>query len=154
MTTNHGGGNVKTLLTAVALLASVTAADAQAIYMLNGRATPSVIGGGGGEVYPVIPTPFCHGGPCPVFLAPPLPWLRARVGPYAPPLPLPPEYYNPVVPRSPSGYGYQTCAIAQHCLERNGEWTPPPTRQVPRRGLRSMPSPPISGAPFERERED
>jgi hypothetical protein len=75
--------DMKTILTALAFVASVTAADAQGLYMLNGRATPSVIVGGAGEVYPVIPTPFCYGGPCPVFLAPPVPWLRARVGPYA-----------------------------------------------------------------------
>jgi hypothetical protein len=90
---------VKTLCTALALLASVTAADAQGIYMLNGRATPSVIVGGAGEIYPVIPGPQ-FAGPSPMLLAPPLPFSRARVGPYAP-IPTPPtEYYAPVVPRS------------------------------------------------------
>jgi hypothetical protein len=48
-------------------------ASAQGIYMLNGRATPQVIVGAEGSVWPVIPNP-CYGGPCPVILAKPLPW--------------------------------------------------------------------------------
>jgi hypothetical protein len=67
-----------------ATVASATAADAQGVYMPNGRATPSV-SGGGGEVYPVDPGPMFAG---PV--APP----HAPVMPpptYAPPPPPPGE---------------------------------------------------------------
>jgi hypothetical protein len=93
----------------------------------------------------VIPNP-CHGGPCPVLLAPPLPF-RAWV-PQPAPLPAPPpEYYVPVVPRSsapPSSY-------------RPAPSLPPQAQQTERphgRGLRSVPPPPIPGAPFERTPED
>jgi hypothetical protein len=74
---------MKTLYTALALFVSATAADGQGIYMLNGRATPQVIVRGGGEVYPVIPN-LCHGGPCPVLLAPHGRGLRSM-----PPSPIP-----------------------------------------------------------------
>jgi hypothetical protein len=139
-----------TIIAALALLASATAADAQGLYMLNGRATPSVIVGGGGDVYPVIPNP-CHGGPCPVFLAPPLP-LRARVGPYAPIIPAPPtEYYAPVAPRSSAPI------YAPPPSYRSAPALPPQARQVEPphgRGLRSAPPSPIPGAPFERDPND
>jgi hypothetical protein len=63
--------------------------------MLNGRATPSVIVSPDGRGFPVIPGPQ-FAGPSPIFLAPPLPFSRARVGPYAPIIPGPPtEYYAP-----------------------------------------------------------
>jgi hypothetical protein len=65
------------------LFMSIQPSPAQGIYMLNGRATPSVIVGADGGIFPVIPNP-CHGGPCPVILAPPLPW-RAPPRFYVPP---------------------------------------------------------------------
>jgi hypothetical protein len=135
---------MKTLCTALVFLASVTAADAQGLYMLNGRATPSVIVGGAGEVYPVIPN-LCHGGPCPVLLAPPLPF-RA----WAPP-PLPPEYYAPVVPRSSAPiYAPPPSYHPAPALPPQARQTEPPRG----RGLRSAPPPPIPGAPFERDPDD
>jgi hypothetical protein len=73
-------------LTALALLATVTAANAQGIYMLNGRATPQVIVDPYGRPWPVIPGPQ-FAGPSPIILAPPLPPA---------PLPLPPVISPPV----------------------------------------------------------
>jgi hypothetical protein len=71
------------------LLLYAHAARAQGIYMLNGRATPSVIVGADGGVFPVVPNAFCYpgAGPCPVLLAPPI--GRTYVGPpgYSPPPP-------------------------------------------------------------------
>jgi len=87
---------MKALVAAIALLASVIAADAQGLYMLNGRATPSVIVGADGGIFPVIPGPQ-FAGPSPVILARPFPWRAppryavpppyAQRNPYAPPLP-------------------------------------------------------------------
>jgi hypothetical protein len=138
------------IIAALALLASVTAADAQGIYMLNGRATPSVIVGGAGEIYPVIPGPQ-FAGPSPMLLAPPLSFSRARVGPYAP-IPAPPrEYYAPVVPRSSAPI------YAPPPSYRSAPALPPQARQAEPphgRGLRFMPSSPIPGAPFERDPND
>jgi len=141
---------MKTLYTALVLLASVTAVDAQGIYMRNGRATPSVIVGGGGEVYPVLPGPQ-FAGPSPLRLAPP--FSRARVGPYAPIIPAPPrEYYAPVVPRSgPPVYERRQAAPAPE------NRAPPEVRRIDPphgRGLRSAPPSPIPGAPFERDPND
>jgi hypothetical protein len=70
------------VLAVLAVLASATAADAQGIYMLNGRATPSVIVGPGGEV-PVDPGPR-FAGPSPIAPVVPPPT-------YAPPAPPPGE---------------------------------------------------------------
>jgi hypothetical protein len=140
---------MKILCTVLALLTSMTVADAQGIYMLNGRATPSVIVGGAGEIYPVIPGPQ-FAGPSPMLLTPPLP-LRARVGPYAP-IPAPPiEYDAPVVPRSSAPI------YAPPPSYRSAPALPPQARQVEPphgRGLRSMPPSPIPGAPFERDPND
>jgi hypothetical protein len=142
---------MKTLYTALALFVSATAADGQGIYMLNGRATPQVIVGGSGEVYPVIPN-LCHGGPCPVLLAPPLPFSRARVSPYAPIISAPPtEYSAPVVPRSSAPI------YAPPPSYRSAPALPPQARQVEPphgRALRSAPPLPIPGAPFERDPND
>lgn len=89
---------MKTILAALAVVALASTADAQGIYMANGRATPSVIVGADGKVWPVIPTP-CQGEPCPVVLAPPL----AR-----------------------GNNGYLTCSIARYCLRQDGGgWVPP-----------------------------
>ena len=89
---------MKTILAALAVVALASTADAQGIYMANGRATPSVIVGADGKVWPVIPTP-CQGEPCPVVLAPP----RAR-----------------------GNNGYLTCSIARYCLRQDGGgWVPP-----------------------------
>jgi hypothetical protein len=137
-----------TIIAALALLASATAADSQGLYMQNGRATPSVIVGGGGEIYPVIPGPQ-FAGPSPMLLAPPLPFFRARVGPYAPTPAPPTEYDAPVVPRS--------SAPLYAPSYRPAPALPPQARQAepPRgRGLRSMPPSPIPGAPFERDPND
>jgi hypothetical protein len=95
---------MKTFFTAALVLASAVSADAQGIYMLNGRATPSVIVGSGGEVYPVVPGPH-YDGPSPVLLAPP-------VGALPPP---PPQLPPPVVfapPPPPLGWvfgNYLSC---------------------------------------------
>jgi hypothetical protein len=148
---------MKTLYTALALLALATT-DAQGIYMLNGRATPSVIVGGGGEIYPVIPGPQ-FAGPSPVLLAPPVPWLRARVGPYAPIVPDPPREPRSVAPAPPPAapsppavpHGYITCAIAEGCLGNDRKWT---SSVRGTRGLRSTPPRPVPGAPFERNPDD
>ena len=43
---------MKAIPAALALLASASCADAQGLYMLNGRATPSVIIGADGRVWP------------------------------------------------------------------------------------------------------
>jgi hypothetical protein len=129
-----------------------TPARAQGIYMLNGRATPSVIAGPDGYVHPVIPGPQ-FAGPSPLLLAPPLPF-RARVGPYAPIIPAPPtEYYAPVVPRSSAPI------YAPPPSYRSAPALPPQpqARQVEPphgRGLRSTPPAPIPGAPFERDPND
>ena len=61
---------MKAIAAALALLASASCADAQGLYMLNGRATPSVIIGADGRAWPVVPGPQYAG-------APPHPWLRA-----------------------------------------------------------------------------
>jgi hypothetical protein len=45
------------LLPVAALLAGATPVAAQGIYMLNGRATPSVIVGADGAIFPVVPGP-------------------------------------------------------------------------------------------------
>jgi hypothetical protein len=121
--------------------------------MRNGRATPSVIVGGGGEVYPVIPGPQFTG-PSPVLLAPPLSF-RARVGPYAPIIPAPPpEYYAPVVPRSSEHYAPP---LPPSSYAPPARALPPQARQAEPphgRGLRSTPPSPIPGAPFERDPND
>jgi hypothetical protein len=60
-------------------------ADAQGIYMgRDGRAHAQIIVGPDGGIFPVIPSP-CYGGPCPVLLAPPLPWRHPQFGPPSPP---------------------------------------------------------------------
>jgi hypothetical protein len=70
------------------LFLAAHSAKAQGIYMgRDGRAHPSVIVGPAGEVHPVAPT-FCTPGfgPCPVFLGPPVGFVRSpRFAP--PPLP-------------------------------------------------------------------
>ena len=81
------------ILAALAVLASAQIADAQGLYMLNGRATPSVIIGADG----VFRVRARLAGPSPLILAPPLPW-RARARQEAPLPPLPPEYRQPRVP--------------------------------------------------------
>ena len=87
---------MRSILAALAVLASAQLADAQGIYMLNGRATPSVIIGADGAVFPVVPG-LQLAGPSPLILAPPLPW-RARARQEAPLPPLPPEYLDQRVP--------------------------------------------------------
>jgi hypothetical protein len=198
--------NMKTFLAAITVLASATAADAQGTYILNGRATPSVIVGPGGEV-PVDPgpnfagpspiTPHAPDVPPPTYAPPPpppgevcvvdpadvgnAPFLNVRASPngwpvgllpngapvvvtqqYAgdwvlvaapipgwvfrpllacqPPAPQPADAYayQPPVPQPSDAYAYQ----------------PPPARALPRpggRALRTLPPPPIPGAPFGRE---
>ena len=97
----------KTFFAAIAAaFLAATAAEGQGLQIENGRATPSVIVGADGVVWPVIPSP-CYGGPCPVILAPPIEAPRA--------------------PRDDNSY--VTCSIARYCLKRNGEWTPPPPRR-------------------------
>jgi hypothetical protein len=68
---------VKTAIVVVAAAALVffivAKASAQGLYMLNGRATPSVVVGADGAIFPVAPGPM-FAGPSPVVLAPPLPW--------------------------------------------------------------------------------
>jgi hypothetical protein len=84
---------MKAIAAALALLASASCADAQGLYMLNGRATPSVIIGPDGRAWPVVPGPQ-YAGPSPLILAQPYP---------APPPPAygygygPPIYGPPVV---------------------------------------------------------
>ena len=80
------------ILAALAVLASAQIADAQGLYMLNGRATPSVIIGAGGRAWPVVPGPQ-YAGPSPLILAPPHP-----APPYGPPIDgyAPPAYAPPV----------------------------------------------------------
>jgi hypothetical protein len=88
----------------------VTSANAQGIYMLNGRATPSVIVGNGGAVFPVIPGPQ-FAGPSPLIIAPPLPWG-------APPLAYaPPDQPLPAPPPPPLGwvFGRYTACIEPDC---------------------------------------
>jgi hypothetical protein len=63
---------MKTIAAVLALLASASCADAQRLYMLNGRATPSVIMGADGRAWPVVPGPQ-YAGPSPLILAPPHP---------------------------------------------------------------------------------
>jgi hypothetical protein len=46
---------MRILALVIALLLSAAEADAQGIYMLNGRATPSVIVGANGAIFPVFP---------------------------------------------------------------------------------------------------
>ena len=77
---------------ALALLASASYADAQGLYLLNGRATPSVIIGADGRAWPVVPGPQ-YAGPSPLILAPPHP-----APPYGPPIDgyAPPAYAPPV----------------------------------------------------------
>jgi len=79
------------------VIAFTVGAFAQGIYMgRDGRAHAQVIVGADGGVFPVIPT-YCQQGwgPCPVVLAPPLPWR------YAPP---PPLAYGPPPPPAPIGW--------------------------------------------------
>lgn len=82
------------LFTALALLASTVAADAQGIYMNNGRATPQVIMDPFGRPWPVIPGPQ-YDGPSPITLAPPLSALPP------PPPPPPVNLYAPAAPPPP-----------------------------------------------------
>ena len=63
---------MKAIAAALTLLASASCADAQGLYMLNGRATPSVIIGADGRAWPVVPGPQ-YAGPSPLILAPPHP---------------------------------------------------------------------------------
>jgi hypothetical protein len=87
---------IAALMLAITLIASIIfarSASAQGIYMgRDGRAHPSVIVGADGGIFPVVPT-FCYGGaPCPVILAPPLPFRHPQFAP--PPPPLPPLEYQ------------------------------------------------------------
>src|SRR5207245_2567686 len=111
MSSNLQFSFMKTFLAAVTILASGTAADAQGMYMLNGRATPSVIPG----------------------------WVFRPLLACQPPASPGDAYaYQPPVPQPSGAYAYQ----------------PPPARALPRaggRGVRTLPPPPIPGAPFERE---
>jgi hypothetical protein len=183
--------NMKTFLAAITVLASATAADAQDMYMLNGRATPSVIVGPGGEV-PVDPGPN-FAGPSPIALvvppptyAPPppppgevcvvdpydygrAPLLNVRVSPNGWPVgvlpngtpvvltqqfagdwvliaaPIPGWVFRPLLACQPPVAPQPTDAYA---------YQPPAARALPGpggRGLRTLPPPPIPGAPFERE---
>ena len=49
---------MKAIAAALALLASASCADAQGLYMLNGRATPSVIIGADGRAWPWPAPPY------------------------------------------------------------------------------------------------
>ena len=71
---------MKAIAAALALLASASCADAQGLYLLNGRATPSVIIGADGRAWPLVPGPQ-YAGPSPLILAPPHP-----APPYGPPI--------------------------------------------------------------------
>jgi hypothetical protein len=81
------------LIIAIAFIVGIIfarSASAQGIYMgRDGRVHPSVIVGSDGGIFPVVPT-FCTPGfgPCPVILAPPLPWRHPQFAPPPPPPPL------------------------------------------------------------------
>ena len=81
----------------VMLFWSLGHAHAQGIYMLNGRATPSVIVGPDGGIWPVVPNP-CYGGPCPVITPAPLPWRAPARLAVPPPYAVIPPYGPPVPP--------------------------------------------------------
>jgi hypothetical protein len=74
------------LAIAIVFMLGILYARAQGIYMgRDGRVHAQVIVGTDGGIFPVVPTP-CYSGPCPVILAPPLPWRHPK---FVPPPPLP-----------------------------------------------------------------
>jgi len=88
------------LLAAMLIVISLTiGAFAQGIYCCgpDGRVHSTGIVSPDGRVFPVIPT-YCENGwgPCPVVLAPPLPWRYSPPPPlaYAPPPPAPFGYWG------------------------------------------------------------
>jgi hypothetical protein len=174
-------GNMKTFLAAVTVLASATAADAQGMYMPNGRAMPSVIVGPGGEV-PVDPGPNFAGPspiapvvPPPAYAPPPpppgevcvvdpadvgnAPFLNVRASPNGWPVGLLPNGAPVVLGQQYAGDWVLIAAPIPGWVFRPLLACQPPVSQPtdayayqpPERGLRSAPPPPIPGAPFERE---
>ena len=70
------------LATAIVFVLGILYARAQGIYMgRDGRVHAQVIIGADGGIFPVVPTP-CYVSPCPVILAPPLPWRHVPPLPY------------------------------------------------------------------------
>jgi hypothetical protein len=109
----------------------------------DGRVHPQVIVGSGGEIFPVIPAP-CYGGPCPVLLAPPLPWRHPQFGLPPPPIPIPPPPVSSAPAASPRA---QVQVVPAPRRDTNPSLASP-------RILPTRPRLPVPGAPFTRDKED